>query len=136
MPLSTYKIKELETFAHKLNTEPDKLLDALISFVFSEPKQKEIVKEVKKLTPEEKVKAIEEQALSKGWTHEQLWKRPKLNIYPEMGLICFIDSNTVIGNVTDKHISLIHHKPVGEPVILNFYNKNVEQPWIIKGENT
>jgi len=128
MPLSTYKMRELESFAKKLNTEPDKLLDALISFVFAEPKP------VKLATPEEKVKAVEEEALHKGWTYEQLWKRPKLKVYPEMGLICFIDDKTFVGEITEKYISLVHEKPVGEPVVLNFYNNKVDQPWIVKNK--
>lgn len=126
MPLSPYKIRELEIFANKLNTEPDRLLDALISFVLADPKSVAIA------TPEEKVKVIEEEAISKGWTYDQLWKRPKLKNYPEMGLICFIDDKTFIGEVKEKHISLVHEKPIGEPVILNFYNNKVEQPWITK----
>ncbi len=126
MSLSTYKMKELELFAKKLNTEPDKLLDALISFVFAEPKP------IKLTTPEEKVKAVEEEALNKGWTYEQLWKKPKLKVYPEMGLICFVSEDTMVGEVTEKRISLIHKKPIGEPAILNFYNNRVKQPWIKK----
>lgn len=128
MPLSTYKIKELEVFASKLNTKPDKLLDALIGFVFAEPKP------IKLITPEEKVKSIEEEAISKGWTYEQLWKKPQLKSYPDMGLICFIDDSTFIGEVKEKYISLVHEKPIGEPAVLNFYNNRVDQPWIVKNK--
>jgi len=128
MSLSIYKIKELEVFASKLNTEPDRLVDALISFVFEKPEP------IRLATPEEKVKVIEKEALDKGWTYEQLWKRPELNVYPEMGLICFIDDKIMIGDVKEKHISLIHERPVGVPAILNFYNNKVKQHWIKKEE--
>ena len=133
MPLSVIKIRELEILALQLRTDPDTLLNALISLGFEETKQskqKEILEEVKKLTPEEKVKAIEEEALNKGWTYEQLWKRPKFKNYSEMGLVCFIEDKTTVGEVTEKHIALIHERPVGGPVILNFYNMNTEQAQI------
>lgn len=126
MQLSPYKIRELESFAKRLNTEPDLLLDVLISFAYAEPQN------VKPSTPEEKLKAVEEEALHKGWTYDQLWKRPEFRNYSEMGLICFIEDKTFIGEITEKYISLIHEKPLGEPVILNFYNNRVEQPWITK----
>ena len=64
MQLSLYKIKELEFLASGLKLKPDTLVEALISLGFKEPKQKEIVEEIKKLTPEEKVEAIEEEALA------------------------------------------------------------------------
>jgi hypothetical protein len=128
MQLSIHKIRELELFAKKLNTEPDRLLDILISFAYVEPQQ------VRTSTPEEKLKAIEDEALDKGWTYEQLWKRPKFKNYSEMGLICFIEDKTFIGEITEKYISLVHEMPLGEPVIRNFYNSKVEQPWINKVE--
>ena len=116
MPLSTYKMQELELFAKRLNTEPDKLLDALISFVLAEPKS------IKPTTPKEKVKAIEEEALNKGWTYKQLWATSKNTDYSKKGLIYFIEDYTTIGEVTEKHIALIHERPVGGPVVHNFYN--------------
>ena len=133
MQLSSTKIKQLEFIASKLKVNPDLLLDVLLE-VGIKKKKINRVEPIKERTPEQKVKAIEEEALNKGWTYEQLWKKPKLKVYPDMGLICFVDETTMVGEVTKKHIALIHKKPVGEPVILNFYNKNVEQPWIKKGE--
>lgn len=126
MQLSIHKIRELELFARKLDTKPDKLLDVLISFAYAEPQQ------ARTSTPEEKLKAVEEEALTKGWTYEQLWKKPKFKNYCEMGLICFIEDKTFIGEITGKYISLVHEKPLGEPVIRNFYNSKVEQSWINK----
>ena len=129
MQLSHYKIKELEFLASGLKLEPDTLVEALISLGFKEPKQKkvkEVVEEVKKLTLEEKVKAIEEVALNKGWTYAQLWAATNNSDYSKKGLIYFVEENTTIGEVTEKHITLIHERPVGGPVIHNFYNMNIK----------
>ncbi|MBI3590135.1 MAG: hypothetical protein HY094_02000 [Candidatus Melainabacteria bacterium] len=133
MSLSQYKIKELEFLASGLKLEPDTLVEALISLGFKEPKQKEVVvEEVKKLTPEEKVEAIEEEALNKGWTYAQLWTTTTNSDYSKKGLVYFVTDSTTIGEVTEKHIVLLHERPVGVPVINNFYNMLVEQPWVTK----
>jgi len=131
MQLSPTKIKQLESIALKLKVNPDLLLDALLDIGIKK-KTNRVVEPIRKRTPEEKVKAIEEEALNKGWTYEQLWKIPKYKNYSEMGLICFIDDHITIGEVTEKHIVLLHERPVGGPVINNFYNMLVEQPWITK----
>lgn len=127
MLLSQQKAKELEFLASKLSIDPDLLIDALISIGFTEKYEAQTIK---LSTPEQKVKAIEEEALNKGWTYEQLWKNPAYKNYSEMGLICFIDDKTTIGEVTEKYIALIHERPANVPVILNFYNNKVEQHWI------
>ena len=131
MHLTKTKIKKLEFIALKFRVDPDVLVDALLYIGVKRSKRKNI-ENPRKFTPEEKVKAIEEEALNKGWTYEQLWCIPPHKRYDVMGLICFVDKNTTIGEVTEKHISLIHEKPVGEPVIRNFYNNKAEQPWIKK----
>ena len=130
--LSQQKVNELEFLAFRLNIQPDMLVDALISIGFAEKLETNKAQVSKLLTPEQKIKKIEAESLRKGWTYEQLWKKPKLKNYSEMGLICFIADKTFIGEVTEKHIALIHEKPAGEPVILNFYNMDAEQPWIKK----
>lgn len=130
MQLSPVKIRQLESIALKLKVNPDLLLDALLDIGLKKRSKKE--EKVIKLTPQQKVKAIEEEALNKGWTYEQLWKMPKYKNYSEMSLICFLDDYTTIGEVTEKYIVLLHERPVGGPVINNFYNILVEQPWITK----
>lgn len=132
MHLTKTKIEKLELIASKFRVDPNLLLDALLDIGLKKTKRKN-TEVPKKLTPEQKVKAIEEEALNKGWTYEQLWCIPPHKRYEHMGLICFIDNRTTIGEVTEKHISLIHEKPVGEPVIRNFYNNKAEQLWIKKG---
>ena len=131
MHLTKTKIKKLEFIALRFRVDPDVLVDALLDIGVKRSKRKN-TENPRKFTPEEKVKAIEEEALNKGWTYEQLWCIPPHKRYDQMGLICFVDKNTTIGEVTEKHISLIHEKPVGEPVIHNFYNNKAEQPWIKK----
>ena len=130
MLLSQQKVKELESLASKLSIEPDLLIDALISIGFTEKHAVNEAQTIKSPTPEQKVKAIEEEALNKGWTYEQLWCIPPHKRYDQMGLICFVEDHTTIGEVTEKHIVLIHERTVGGPVIHNFYNNKVEQPWI------
>ena len=125
MPLSSYKIRELETFAHKLNTEPDKLLDALISFVFLKSES------IKLLSPEKKVKAIEEEALNKGWTLGQLWNIYKHQRQDLMGLIYYLDDNKEIIEVTEKYIAI---KYLNSGAVNKISNMNVEQEWITKIE--
>lgn len=135
MLLSQTKVKELEFLAFKLRVDPDLLIDALISIGFTEKLAINEAQTVKLPTPEEKVKAIEEEALNKGWTYEQLWATSNNTDYSKKGLVYFLEDGTTIGEVTEKHISLIHERPVGGTVIHNFYNMRVEQPWIKKIEN-
>ena len=104
------------------------LVDALLDVGLKKTKSEK----PKTLTPEQKIKAIEEEALNKGWTYEQLWAIPNNSDYSKKGLIYFIEDNTAIGEVTEKHIALIHERPVGGPVIHNFYNMNINQPGIKK----
>lgn len=132
MQLSKTKIRQIEHIAGFFKLEPDRLIDALIKIGFDFPEKGKPILQ----TPEQKVKSIEEEALQKGWTYKQLWNKPNNKNYSEMGLICFVDSLTTIGEVTEKRISLIHEKPIGEPVILNLYNNNVQQPWIKKKGTT
>lgn len=133
--LSPIKIKQIENIAGLFKLEPDRLIDALIKIGFDFTERNNLLVP-QKLTPEQKIKVVEEDALSKGWTYKQLWNKPSNKNYAEMGLICFVDNLTTIGEVTEKHISLIHEKPTGGPVILNLYNNHVEQPWIKKKGTT
>jgi hypothetical protein len=136
--LSPVKVKQIEQIANIFRLEPDRLVDALIKVGFEIPEEKKANFEPQpiKLTPEQKVKAIEEKALNQGWTYKKLWNKPKTRDYSEMGLICFVDDLTIVGEVTNKHISLIHEKPTAGPVILNFYNNKTDQPWIKKISRT
>ncbi|CAM2070250.1 hypothetical protein SCOR_33065 [Sulfidibacter corallicola] len=56
-----------------------------------------------------KVRAIENVALSVGWTHEQLYQNRSVFKFPygqEYGLVCFLKDNMKIGAVTDKAIEM------------------------------
>ena len=128
MYLSETKIRKIELIASKLSVNPDLLVDALLDVGLKKTRPDK----PKKLTPEQKVKAIEEKALNKGWTYEQLWAVTNNSDYSKKGLIYFIEDNTTIGEVTEKHLGLIHERTVGGTVIHNFYNMNINQPWIKK----
>jgi hypothetical protein len=78
------------------------------------------------------MKGIEGEALNKGWTYKQLWANPNNSDYSKKGLICFVNEGTIIGEVAEKYIALIHERTVGGPIIHNFYNMLVEPPWIKK----
>ncbi len=128
MLLSKQKVNELESLALELNIEPDILVDALISIGFIDKNlEADKANVVKLLTPEEKVKAIEEEALNKGWRYEQLWCKPNYKRYDLMGVVCFIDDKTIIGNVHEESIGLIHERTTGEPVI-NILEKKTTVP--------
>ncbi len=129
MQLSPTKIKQLESIASKFKVNPDLLVDVLLE-VGLKKKGETKNEEIKKLTPEEKVKAIETEALSKGWRTEQLWNRPKYSRYDLMGVICFVDNKTIIGEVNEKYIGLIHEKLTRDPVI-NILEKKTTVPKIV-----
>ncbi len=133
MYLSKTKIEKIELIASKFKVNPDLLVEALLDVGLKKKETKQSKQELlKKLTPEQKVKYIEEEALNKGWTYEQLWAITNNTDYSKKGLIYFVEDGTTIGEVTEKHIVLIHERTVGVPVINNFYNMKVEQPWIRK----
>ncbi len=135
MLLSQTKVKELEFLASGLEIDTDTLVNALISIGFTEKCLMNEAQIVKLPTPKEKVKVIQEEALNKGWTYKQLWANPNNTDYSKKGLIYFVEGNTTIGEVTEKHIALIHERTVGGTVIHNFYNMSVEQQWIKKINN-
>lgn len=134
MQLSKAKIRQIEHIAGIFKLEPDRLMDALIKIGFDLPKNENQSAPVRILSPEQKVKAIEEEALDKGWIYEQLWANAKW--HDKRGLVHYINDKTRIAEITEKHIALIHERPVGGPVIRNFYNMNVEQPWISRIKST
>ena len=127
MYLSQTKIKKIELIASKLSVNPDLLVDALLDVGLKKKEAKQPKQELKKPTPEQKVKTLEEEALKKGWTYEQLWATSNNTDYSKKGLIYFVTDGTTIGEVTEKYIGLIHERPVGGPIIHNFYNNQWSQ---------
>jgi len=132
MQLTQAKIKQLELIASKFKVNPDLLVDVLLE-VGLKKKSKTKNDEIKKKTPEQKVKAIEEEALDKGWTYEQLWAIPKNTDYSKKGLIYFVKDHTTIGEIKEEYITLMHERPVKGPVVHIFENKfSDKRPWVKK----
>lgn len=79
------------------------------------------------------VDAIREQALTLGWTMDGLYNCDGFDRYPispKYGLVCYIPEDHRIGEVTRQSIELIGPPP--RETRMRFYNRNVEQPWIIR----
>ena len=51
----------------------------------------------------------------------------------DYGLVCFLDDNKRIGQVTRQYIEIVYPPPQDNR--LRFFNPDVEQPWIKKTNN-
>jgi hypothetical protein len=79
------------------------------------------------------VDAIHEQAISLGWTQEQLYTTAK-PLSQNRGLVSYVNPGDRIGEVTRQSIEIIGPPP--REVHTRFYNMAVEQPWIRRpGDN-
>jgi hypothetical protein len=76
-----------------------------------------------------KVDAIREQALALGWSEAQLYQnrgRYRFPYGPDYGLVCFLEADAQVGEITAQLIEIINaggHR-------LHFYNLAIEQPWL------
>ena len=80
-----------------------------------------------------KVDAVREQALSLGWSEAQLYQNRGRFRFPcgeDYGLVCFLDENKRIGEVTRQSIEIVGPPPSENR--LRFFNPEVDQPWIKK----
>ncbi len=79
-----------------------------------------------------KVDAIKDEALSLGWTEDGLCNEKYKTNFPcgNYGLVCFLDANERIGNVTREYIEIILPSSAQQ----RFYNKDIDQPWNKKSE--
>ena len=78
-----------------------------------------------------KVDAIRDQALSVGWSEAQLYRNRGRFRFPcgqDYGLVCFLEEDKRIGEVTRQSIEIIGPPPHENR--LYFYNANVDQPWL------
>lgn len=127
MNLSQTKISQLEFIASKVKVNPDLLVDALLDVGLLKKK----AKKSEKKSSVDKVRAIEQEALNKGWTREQLWNLNKYQRYDLHGLLYFVTDNTEIVEVAEKYIALKHSISVGKDcTVLKFYNSKVPQEWV------
>ena len=80
-----------------------------------------------------KVDAIRDQALALGWSEARLYQNRGRFRFPcgeDYGLVCFLDENKRIGEVTRQSIEIVGPPPNENR--LRFYNPEVDQPWIKK----
>ena len=80
-----------------------------------------------------KVDTIREQALSLGWSETQLYQNRGRFRFPcgqDYGLVCFLEDDKRIGDVTRQSIEIIGPPP--QENRLHFYNPDVDQPWLKK----
>ena len=78
-----------------------------------------------------KVDAIRDQALSLGWSEAQLYRNRGRFRFPcgqDYGLVCFLEEDKRIGEVTRQSIEIIGPPPHENR--LYFYNADVDQPWL------
>ena len=80
-----------------------------------------------------KVDAIRDQAISLGWSYTRLYQNRGRFRFPcgeDYGLVCFLDENKRVGEVTWQSIEIVGPPP--QENRLRFYNPEVDQPWIKK----
>ena len=79
----------------------------------------------------DKVDAVRDQALSLGWSEARLYQNRGRFRFPcgeDFGLVCFVDANERIGEVTRQYIEIIGPPPRENR--LRFHNPDVDQPWL------
>lgn len=79
----------------------------------------------------DKVDAVRDQALSLGWSEARLYQNRGRFRFPcgeDFGLVCFVDANERIGQVTRQYIEIIGPPPRENR--LRFHNPDVDQPWL------
>lgn len=79
----------------------------------------------------DKVDAIRDQALSLDWSEARLYQNRGRFRFPcgeDFGLVCFVDANERIGEVTRQYIEIIGPPPRENR--LRFHNPDVDQPWL------
>ena len=79
----------------------------------------------------DKVDAIRDQALTLGWSEARLYQNRGRFRFPcgeDYGLVCFVDANERIGEVTRQYIEIIGPPPRENR--LRFHNPDVDQPWL------
>ncbi len=80
-----------------------------------------------------KVDAIRDQALSLGWSEARLYQNRGRFRFPcgeDYGLVCFLDENKRVGEVTRQSIEIVGPPPNENR--LRFFNPEVDQPWMKK----
>jgi len=77
------------------------------------------------------VDAIRDHAVSLGWSEARLYQNRGCLRFPygqDYGLVCFLDGNVRIGEVTRQSIEIVG--TTSKENRLKFYNPDVDQPWL------
>jgi len=77
------------------------------------------------------VDAIRDRAFSLGWSEARLYQNRGCLRFPygqDYGLVCFLDGNVRIGEVTPQSIEIVG--TTSKENRLRFYNPDVDQPWL------
>lgn len=83
-----------------------------------------------------KVDAIRDNAMSLGWSEAKLYQNRGCLRFPygqDYGLVCFLDGNVRIGEVTRQSIEIVG--TTSQANRLRFYNPDVDQPWLRRIRN-
>jgi hypothetical protein len=83
-----------------------------------------------------KVDAIRDAAISLGWSEARLYQNRGCLRFPygqDYGLVCFLDGDVHIGEVTRQSIEIVG--TTSQHNRLRFYNPDVDQPWLKRIRN-
>jgi len=131
----TYSPPVLETFGQDdrpppVQPAPEKTSPAVPQYLFPKVGDWHFTQEV---TPSAvaKVDAIRDKAVSLGWSEARLYQNRGCLRFPygqDYGLVCFVDGNVRIGEVTRQSIEIVG--TTSKENRLRFYNPDVDQPWL------
>jgi len=83
-----------------------------------------------------KVDAIRDAAISLGWNEARLYQNRGRLRFPygqDYGVVCFVDGDVRIGEVTRQSIEIVG--TTSQHNRLRFYNPDVDQPWLRRVRN-
>lgn len=131
----TYSPPVLETFGQDnwpppVQPVPEKTPPAVPQYLFPKEGEWRFTQQVPP-TAVAKVDAIRDKALSLGWNEARLYQNRECLRFPygqDYGLVCFVDGNVRIGEVTRQSIEIVG--TTSQHNRLRFYNPDVDQPWL------
>jgi len=131
----TYSPPVLETFGQGVQyppkqAAPEKTTRAVPQYLFPKEGDWPFTQEVSP-SAVAKVNAIRDKAVSLGWSEARLYQNRGCLRFPygqDYGLVCFVDDNVRVGEVTRQSIEIVG--TTSQENRLRFYNPDVDQPWL------
>jgi len=131
----TYSPPALETFGQddrppSVQPAPEETAPPVPQYLFPKEGEWRFTQQVPP-TAVAKVDAIRDKALSLGWNEARLYQNRECLRFPygqDYGLVCFVDGNVRIGEVTRQSIEIVG--TTSQHNRLRFYNPDVDQPWL------